>query len=154
MNAEPARGLLGGADEVGQFVADNLASFVACNAADPACFADFARDFTTRAWRTPPSAAVQEAAGRLARSRDGVSVHAAADRRQAEQVASLLDRLKSKAAGAGTLLDHTLVVWGNEIGFGGAQEHGGERLPMILAGSLGGRIRTNQLIKLDNILPC
>lgn len=113
MNAEPARGLLGGADEVGQFVADNLASFVACNAADPACFADFARDFTTRAWRTPPSA------GRLARSRDGVSVHAAADRRQAEQVASLLDRLKSKAAGAGTLLDHTLVVWGNEIGFGG-----------------------------------
>jgi hypothetical protein len=70
---------------------------------------------------------------------------------QAEQVATLLDRLKAKSVGTGNLLDHTLVVWGNEIGIGGAQEHGGERLPTILAGSLGGKIRNNQLIKLDAV---
>jgi len=70
---------------------------------------------------------------------------------QAEQVAVLIDRLKAKPLGSGTLLDHTLVVWGNEIGIGGAQEHGGEKLPMILAGSLGGKVRTNQLISLSGV---
>ena len=72
---------------------------------------------------------------------------------QAEQVAILLDRLKAKtlASASGTLLDRTLVVWGNEIGIGGAQEHGGEKLPIIMAGSLGGKLRTNQLIKVPDV---
>lgn len=70
---------------------------------------------------------------------------------QAEQVALLIDRLKAKTVGGGSLLDHTLVVWGNEIGIGGAQEHGGENLPTILAGSLGGKIRSNQLIKVNAV---
>jgi hypothetical protein len=70
---------------------------------------------------------------------------------QAEQVASLIDGLAAKSIGSGSLLDHTLVVWGNEIGIGGAQEHGGEKLPIILAGSCGGKIQSNQLLTLNDI---
>ncbi len=55
MNAEQARGLLTGADKIGQFVADNLATLVTCNATEATCFAGFLREFATRAWRTPPS---------------------------------------------------------------------------------------------------
>lgn len=70
---------------------------------------------------------------------------------QAEQVATFIDRLKAKTLAGGSLLDHTLVVWGNEIGVGGAQEHGGERLPTILAGSMGGKVLNNQLLSLNGL---
>ena len=56
MNAEQARGLLGGADKVGQFIADNLAQFVTCSAAEASCFDSFMGDFAAKAWRTPASA--------------------------------------------------------------------------------------------------
>jgi hypothetical protein len=70
---------------------------------------------------------------------------------QAQQVSDFISLLKSKPAGTGSLLDHTLVVWCNEIGVGGAQEHGGLRLPLLLAGSMGGRIKTNQLISVPDL---
>ena len=44
----------------------------------------------------------------------------------------LLDRLDAIPEGDGTLLDHTLVVWGNEMGDGLTHER--ERVPFVLAG--------------------
>lgn len=55
MNTEQVRGLLAGADQIGQFVADNLAQLVTCNAAEASCFAKFLGELVTRAWRMPPS---------------------------------------------------------------------------------------------------
>jgi len=53
MNAEQARGLLAGADKIGQFIADNLTQFVTCSAGEASCFASFMAEFAARAWRTP-----------------------------------------------------------------------------------------------------
>lgn len=50
----------------------------------------------------------------------------------AEQFASFVARLKSIPEGGGTLLDNTLVVWGNELTDG--TFHRTNRMPFILAG--------------------
>jgi len=65
---------------------------------------------------------------------------------QAGEVATLLDRMKAKSIGSGTLLDHTLVVWGNEINITTqANDHGGNNVGLILAGSYGGRFNMGRL---------
>ncbi|MEL6546114.1 MAG: DUF1552 domain-containing protein [Myxococcota bacterium] len=56
---------------------------------------------------------------------------------QAGQVAQFLDNLASRPMGSGSLLDCTQVVWGNEIGVGGFQNHGGNDVPFFMFG--GGR---------------
>ncbi len=88
-------------------------------------------------------------------SSDWENLHNIYMRWQADQVASLIDELANKRLGNGDrLLDHTLVVWSNEIGVGGIQEHSGNRLPLLLAGSMGGAIRTNQLIRVNGLEHC
>jgi hypothetical protein len=61
-----------------------------------------------------------------------------------EQVARLLDQLAAIPEGDGTVLDNTLVVWGNEIGVG--QSHTHENIPFLLAGSAGGVLRTGRFL--------
>lgn len=62
----------------------------------------------------------------------------------AEQLAYLLDRLKAVPEGDGTLLDNTLVVWGNELGKGNS--HTRDDMPFLLAGKAGGALRSGQLL--------
>ena len=60
-----------------------------------------------------------------------------------DQVALLLDELASIDDGDGqTLLDNTLVVWMSEYGEGGS--HDTSKIPVVLAGGLGGRVKTGQ----------
>jgi len=54
----------------------------------------------------------------------------------AEQFANLLDQLRAVPEGDGTLLDNTLVVWGNELGKGNS--HTRRNCPFVLAGGGGG----------------
>lgn len=63
----------------------------------------------------------------------------------AQQFAYLLERLDSIPEGEGTLLDHTLVVWVNELGKGNS--HSRDQLPFVLAGSCGGYIQTGRWIE-------
>jgi hypothetical protein len=65
----------------------------------------------------------------------------------AEQLAYLLSRLSAVPEGDGTLLDNTLVVWGNELGRGNA--HTRDDIPFLLAGKAGGSVRTGQYLKFD-----
>lgn len=52
---------------------------------------------------------------------------------QAEEVAALVRALEAVPEGNGTLMDHTLIVWGNELGDGW---HGFQRyLPVLIGGS-------------------
>lgn len=60
----------------------------------------------------------------------------------AGQVAYLLDALAAVPEGNGTMLDNTLVVWGNELGRGNA--HSNFPIPFVLAGNAGGRIQTGR----------
>jgi hypothetical protein len=54
------------------------------------------------------------------------------DRFHVEHLAYLLDQLASVKQGNGTLLDHTLVVYGSAIGDGDAHNH--DELPILLCG--------------------
>ncbi len=55
-----------------------------------------------------------------------------------EQYAYLLGRLRSIREGDGTLLDHSMIVYGSGISDGNAHNH--ENLPILLAGRGNGRI--------------
>jgi hypothetical protein len=59
-----------------------------------------------------------------------------------DQVALLLNELQSFDEGGTSLLDHTLVLWISEYGDGGA--HNTDDIPVVLAGGLGGAVRTGQ----------
>ncbi len=62
-----------------------------------------------------------------------------------EQFAYLLEQLKLVREGDGTMLDNTVVVWGNELGRGNS--HSRERIPFVMAGSAGGYFRTGRYLK-------
>lgn len=63
----------------------------------------------------------------------------------AEQFALLLDELKAVTEGDGTLLDHTVVLWGNELGRGNS--HSRTKIPFVMAGSANGYFRTNRFLQ-------
>lgn len=65
-----------------------------------------------------------------------------------QEVAFLLAQLDSVSEGTGTLLDHTLVLWLSEFGDGGA--HDTRNLPVLLAGGLGGRLKTGRHLAFAN----
>jgi hypothetical protein len=54
------------------------------------------------------------------------------ERYQVEQFARFLEKLKSIQDGSGTLLDHSMVLFGS--GMGNANAHTNSNLPIILAG--------------------
>lgn len=60
-----------------------------------------------------------------------------------EQVAYFLGKLQSFSDGDGTLLDHSIVLWGNELSVG---THENTDQPFVLAGGANGRFRTGRLI--------
>lgn len=64
----------------------------------------------------------------------------------AEQFAYLLDQLEQVPEGEGTLLDHTLVVWFNELSF---SAHGTTDMPFVLAGRCGGALETGRFLQFD-----
>ena len=63
----------------------------------------------------------------------------------ATQVSYLLDALAAVPEGGGTMLDNTLVVWGNELGRG--NNHSETRIPFVLAGGAGGAIQTGRWLR-------
>jgi hypothetical protein len=66
----------------------------------------------------------------------------------AEQFAYLIEQLKSVPEGDGTMLDNTLVVWGNELGRGNS--HSRTQVPFVLAGRAGGAIKTGRFLQYDD----
>jgi hypothetical protein len=68
-----------------------------------------------------------------------------------EQFAYLLQQMKSVKEGEGTLLDHSLVMFGNGLGDGNAHSH--HNLPIILAGHGSGSVKPGRYIKLEKETP-
>ena len=64
------------------------------------------------------------------------------DRLLAEQFAYFVKRLKATPDGDGSLLDHSMVVYGSAIS--DANRHRHEDLPLVIAGRGGGAIRTGR----------
>jgi hypothetical protein len=63
----------------------------------------------------------------------------------AQQFAYLLAQLKSVPEGNGTMLDNTLVLWGNELGRGNSHER--TKIPFVLAGKAGGGLTTGRFLQ-------
>ncbi|MFO0908243.1 MAG: DUF1552 domain-containing protein [Isosphaeraceae bacterium] len=68
-----------------------------------------------------------------------------------EQLAYFLGRLKSIREGSGTLLDHSMIVYGSGIGDGDRHNH--NDLPILLAGRGGGSLKPGRHIKYANNTP-
>jgi hypothetical protein len=74
----------------------------------------------------------------------------AIDRWLASRVARLMDRLKAIPEGGGTMLDNTVIAWGNELGRG--TPHVESDCPILIAGGRGMGIKTGQYLKLPQQL--
>ncbi len=64
------------------------------------------------------------------------------NRYHVEQLAYLLERMKSVKEGDGTLLDNVMICYGSAIGDGNRHNH--DNLPIVLAGKGGGAIKGGQ----------
>ena len=73
---------------------------------------------------------------------DSINKLARIDRYLAEQFAYFVDRLKNTPDGDGTLLDHSMVVYGSGVSDGNRHNH--DDLPVIVAGRGGGAVRTGR----------
>ena len=77
---------------------------------------------------------------------EAISDFIASERWYSERFADLLDRLAAlpEPGGEGSMLDHSLVVWAQELGDG--RLHECKRVPFILAGAAGGHLRPGAYI--------
>jgi hypothetical protein len=67
------------------------------------------------------------------------------------QLAYLLEKMKSIQEGSGSLLDHSMVVYGSGLSDGNA--HNNENLPILLAGRGGGTIATGRHVAFERETP-
>jgi hypothetical protein len=67
----------------------------------------------------------------------------------ASELAYLMQKLDAIPEGDGTVLDSTLIVWGNEISKGNS--HSLSDIPYLLAGSAGGAIKTGQFLEFTGV---
>jgi hypothetical protein len=68
-----------------------------------------------------------------------------------EQYAYMLGRMKEIREGDGTLLDHSMVAFGSPIRDGNS--HDPKNVPVVVAGSAGGRLRTGRHLEFDEGTP-
>ena len=68
-----------------------------------------------------------------------------------KQFAYLLEKLKSVKEGNGTLLDHSMIVYGSGNSDGNRHNH--DDLPVLLAGRAGGTIKTGRHVKMNGETP-
>jgi hypothetical protein len=70
---------------------------------------------------------------------------------QAQLMAYFLERLQQTPDGDGSLLDHSLVLYGGGMGDGNLHRHAD--LPCLVAGSLGGQFKTGRHVRFDMNTP-
>jgi len=68
-----------------------------------------------------------------------------------EQFAYFIDRMKATEDGDGTLLDHSMIIYGSGIGDGNRHNH--NDLPIVLAGNAGGAVKTGRHVKYASDTP-
>ena len=73
------------------------------------------------------------------------------DRFYVELFAEVLEQLDSIQEGEGTLLDHSMITLGSGLGDG--KDHTMDELPMIVAGSANGRIKTGRILNCPEKTP-
>lgn len=121
---------------------------------DPASFEERARvmfDLLVLAYRTDKTqVATMILARELSERSHGVSHHrddpdlvtqkARIDTCHVRMLACLLEKMQATPDGGGSLLDHSLILYGSGMGNGNLHRH--NDLPVLMAGKLGGRFKT------------
>jgi Protein of unknown function (DUF1552) len=69
----------------------------------------------------------------------------------ATQLATLMTKLKAVPEGDGTLLDHTLILWSNELAIGNI--HSRVDAPYVLGGRAGGQLATGRFVSYPGDVP-
>jgi len=95
-------------------------------------------------WFDQPALAAERAAV-LAGVRDEVTY--LADNPDAPDHDVRLDALAAIPEGTGSVLDNTLIVWGNELSRGNS--HGNEPVPFVLLGGAGGALQMGRFLQYD-----
>lgn len=67
----------------------------------------------------------------------------------AERVVRMMDTLARIPEGDGTVLDNTLIVWGNEVSKGNLHTH--QDIPFVIVGSAGGYFRTGRYLEFGGV---
>jgi hypothetical protein len=62
----------------------------------------------------------------------------------AEEISKLMTQLDAIPEGDGTVLDHTMILWGNELGMGNSHTH--EDIPFLLAGGTNDVFRMGRFV--------
>lgn len=62
----------------------------------------------------------------------------------ATQLAEFMTQLDAIPEGEGSVLDNTLILWGNELGRGNTHSH--EDIPFLMAGGVGGQFRMGRFL--------
>lgn len=70
----------------------------------------------------------------------------------ASEIAYLMDRLAEIPEGDGSVLDNTLILWGNEVAQGNS--HALNNLPYLILGNLGGAIASGRYVQYDGASNC
>lgn len=73
------------------------------------------------------------------------------DQFQITQFAYFLEKMKSTKEGEGTLLDHSMILYGSELGDGNRHTH--HDLPILLAGRAGGSISPGRHVRYQDETP-
>jgi hypothetical protein len=63
----------------------------------------------------------------------------------AEQIAYLMQKLSEMPEGDGSVLDNTVILWGNEVSIGNT--HSLDNIPYLVAGNLGGALQTGRFVE-------
>jgi hypothetical protein len=66
-------------------------------------------------------------------------------------MAALMTKMKAVPEGDGTLLDHTLILWANELAIGNV--HSRTDAPYVLGGGAGGALRTGRFLTYAGDVP-
>ena len=104
--------------------------------------------------RSYPHLGVKDGHHSLSHHRDTPSKVAALtkiNRYHASLFAHLVDRMKAVKEGDGTLLDHSMIVYGGAIGDGNRHTH--NNLPVVVAGNGNGAIRTGRHVRYSTNTP-
>jgi len=82
---------------------------------------------------------------------DTIEEKAKINRYHVGMFAYFLEKLKNTPDGDGNLLDHSLILYGSPMGDG--HVHGHKRVPMVLAGRAGGRVKGNLHVRAKDDTP-
>ena len=109
------------------------------------------RDVSSRVFPTSGVKTPFHALSHHGESPEKVAEFAKLNRYHVSKAAYFIDRLKNTPDGDGTLLDHTLVMYGSPMGDGNVHNH--KRVPVVLLGKASGKVKGNNHIMTKDETP-